>query len=461
MCLVALSVLDNYILAMTMSGSTIGPQNLSVLRLLRLARLVRIMKILRNSKKLNLVLSGVIEAMTSTFWVCVVVAVAIYIGSIFCVGMLGRDDGTYSEKYPGYSTDTVDIENMEFMVEYNPHLAFGNMGRAMLTLFNVVLLVEWPEVVRPLMIRQPGFVLAFVCFVLVVTFGIFNVIVAMICEHVMKNAHALVAEAEEKVLAKKLRILKQIGTMVNQIDQNVDGKVSFEEIEDVLNKKDSALLAMLNSADLHLPIGFSPHELLCMLDHDGDGMLTCDEFVQSFYRFIDGGQFQHMCLLQTSLNTLRVELSEMSKELRCLLDLRFDELDAKLLSMRKQAEVGPACAPERLNRVERATSGDLAQTYAFDANSVHAVLQAMVGEVVHVRLESLSHQPAEIGVTLVLQAGDAPTSGSATAQQPECVHSQESFELCAPGRNLKTPLTIAIRSANATTHDTDKFRKRL
>merc|ERR1719469_942974 len=92
---------------------------------------------------------------------------------------------------------------------------------------------------------------------------------------------------------------------------------------------------MLDSADLQLPIGFTPFELLRMLDHDGDGVLTCDEFVQSLYRTIEGGSFQHMCLLQTSLNTLVVEV----KDQREVLSRQLAQLETRLVSVLARPQI--------------------------------------------------------------------------------------------------------------------------
>lgn len=64
-------------------------------------------------------------------------------------------------------------------------------------------------------------------------------------------------------------------------------------------------MSLLNDACLKLPKGFTPNELLCMLDDDGDYILTHDEFVQSFYRLIDGGQFQQTCMIQIGINALK------------------------------------------------------------------------------------------------------------------------------------------------------------
>ena len=39
--------------------------------------------------------------------------------------------------------------------ELNPYTAFGSMGKARLTVCNSAILVEWPEIVRPIVMKQP------------------------------------------------------------------------------------------------------------------------------------------------------------------------------------------------------------------------------------------------------------------------------------------------------------------
>merc|ERR1719223_1260667 len=111
--------------------------------------------------------------MKSAFWVGLVLLFTIYIMAIFCVNYIGRDGAMYS----GYTTDPEEIDYSEVIKNFNPYLAFGSMPKSMLTLFNIATLAEWPEIIRPLMVKQPLYPFFFCLYVIFITFGAMNVIV--------------------------------------------------------------------------------------------------------------------------------------------------------------------------------------------------------------------------------------------------------------------------------------------
>merc|ERR1719223_112879 len=122
----------------------------------------------------------------------------------------------------------------------------------------------------------------------------------------MQSADQLKKEHNAAEAKAKLEVLNKIRDHVREIDLNGDNTVSMEELETCLGGNDgSLLLLLLDGEDLHLPRGFSPEELLCMLDQSGDGTLEIDEFVGSFYRLIDSGPFQQVCLLQAGINSIK------------------------------------------------------------------------------------------------------------------------------------------------------------
>merc|ERR1719162_2919597 len=156
-----------------------------------------------------LVLRGVVEAIHATFWTAIVVLMCIYVSAIFCTDYLGRAEGL-NTLYPGYSESEEEIAEQEFMQNYNPYTCFGSMSRSMLTLFNIALLAEWTEVVRPISLRQPQFVFFFLFFTLLVSCGIMNVVIAMIVDKVISNARAAEKESEEAERNDKVKVLEQL-----------------------------------------------------------------------------------------------------------------------------------------------------------------------------------------------------------------------------------------------------------
>lgn len=300
--LVLLAVIDTWIFGLF--AQDVDLQQLSILRTLRLIRLVRVLRLIRQFQQLAIVLSGIAEAIKATIWIASVMTLTIYVGAVFCVGFLGQPNG---HLYPGYSKNVEDIDQTDMMKEFNPYLSFGNIPKSMLTLFNIAILAEWQEVVRPIMVRQPGLVFFFIVFSMFITFGILNVMIAMIVDRVLENARTIAKEEEQREKTKKLQTLNQIQELVRNIDLDNDGKVFLNEIEDDLEEATSPLCQLLSK--VNLPHGFSAQELVYLLDEDGDGAVQYEEFVTAFYRMIDCDDFQHLCLVQTGINSIKRKMN--------------------------------------------------------------------------------------------------------------------------------------------------------
>lgn len=346
--LVVIAVLNLWVLDLI--GGAMVPT--WVWRLLRLSKLSRTLRLVRTFKRLFLVTIGVWEAMKATFWVALLLAVSIYAGAIFCVGVLGpRADGV--DRYPGYSDDDEQINRQEIMQEFNPYLSFGTVPRAMLTLFNIALLTQWREVMGPVALFNPYMIAFFFAFMTFVTFGLMNVLVGLIVNEVIENSQKLAAEEQLLERQQKLQTIKRIQQLVADIDLDNDGRVSIDDFERSLADQDSPMSVQLGQVDL--PLGFSPLELLSMLDSNGDGTLNHDEFVMSFYRLLDGGPFQHSCLVQMGINSLKFgqRVNEMRLE-------RIESLVLELAKgLRSSGTLDEAAGPMRHSAWQGAAPGSL------------------------------------------------------------------------------------------------------
>ena len=193
----------------------------------------------------------------------------------------------------------------------------------MLTLFNITILAEWVEVVRPVSEKQPLMVVFFVFFALFVCYGVMNVIIGMIVESVITHAREKQKLYAEQELSEKLAKLKEISKMTNDMDVNQDGKVSLTEME--ANLQHGAMRALLNQ--LKLPAGLTGAELLAMLDEDGDESLDFEEIVRSFYRMVDSNDFQRMCIHQIGIGKLKQRLNQRDNDDRLATDASVDSSD--------------------------------------------------------------------------------------------------------------------------------------
>jgi len=74
---------------------------------------------------------------------------------------------------------------------------FGNLGVSLLTLFQVLTLEGWPDVMRQVSGSYPWAWLFFVPFVLIATFAVLNLVVAVIVDSMQTGVKAAVAVQEE------------------------------------------------------------------------------------------------------------------------------------------------------------------------------------------------------------------------------------------------------------------------
>jgi len=301
--LVMLSVVDTWVISRFIEGTAMELQMLSVLRIVRLFRLVRVMRLIKHFKHLALVFSGVIEALRTTVYVAAVLLMFLYVFALFCTVYLGRP----TTLYPGYAPLESEIDEQEVMLNYNPYLCFGSMSKSMLTLFNMAIMAEWTEIVRPVSQKQPHYVLVFLVFAMIVSFGVMNVIIGMIVENVMGNAKAMEAEDVARELKRKGDVVEQIRLLIIDLDTDGDNEITLEELKSSMREVeggDSKMTELLKTADL--PVGCNAEELFYMLDQKSDGMLHQKEFMGSLYRLIEGGSFQLMCLLMAGLNETKL-----------------------------------------------------------------------------------------------------------------------------------------------------------
>merc|ERR1719387_2191015 len=87
-----ISIVDMWILAAL--GANSGMKTLAVLRIFRIFRAVRLLRMLNTFRELTLIAEGLFKALGTTSWVSLLLILLLYIFSIFCVRLIGRE-GTY------------------------------------------------------------------------------------------------------------------------------------------------------------------------------------------------------------------------------------------------------------------------------------------------------------------------------------------------------------------------------
>merc|ERR1719197_38692 len=117
---------------------------LMILRVMRLARVARSVRFLRKVRRLWLIIGGIIDSISSMFWVLLCLLSVIYIAAVLLLTLLPRER---QMRYPGFSEDR---EEWATVQQFNSFQYFGDVMRTMMTLFNTAILVEYPEFFRAL-----------------------------------------------------------------------------------------------------------------------------------------------------------------------------------------------------------------------------------------------------------------------------------------------------------------------
>eukprot|EP00747_Dinoflagellata_sp_TGD_P076225 gnl/TRDRNA2_/TRDRNA2_159059_c0_seq2.p1 gnl/TRDRNA2_/TRDRNA2_159059_c0~~gnl/TRDRNA2_/TRDRNA2_159059_c0_seq2.p1 ORF type:complete len:287 (-),score=53.25 gnl/TRDRNA2_/TRDRNA2_159059_c0_seq2:10-870(-) len=188
----------------------------------------------------------------------------------------------------------------------------------MYTLFNVVILSEWPEVGRPLWEAQPYMFIPFFGFIVFTTFGLANVIIGIIVDSTMTAADAVNAHEMSKKALRNLKDLKLIHDMLYSVHHGRQNSHMISR-NDFLHlwKKNPNLSQALNDI-LDLPRLATGEEVFDLLDRRGGEAMTAADFMLDTFRLNDHNEFQGQLQTLISLHRLERTLSRTREEVHAL-----------------------------------------------------------------------------------------------------------------------------------------------
>ena len=143
------NIFDFIIVALSLSASA----GISVLRALRIFRVMRLLSVL---PQMRIVTEAMLHTLPSLFGVAILLFIFYYVYAVLCVNLFG-------EKFPQ---------------------AFGSLSISFFTLFRLMIMDDFGNIVRPIM-REFAYAWAiFVSFVLIVGFVVLNLVVGIIVESI-------------------------------------------------------------------------------------------------------------------------------------------------------------------------------------------------------------------------------------------------------------------------------------
>jgi voltage-gated sodium channel len=158
------SVFDFIVIAIALLPSGGSLSALRALRVLRVLRLVSMMPSLRA------VVDALLRAMPAMGSVAALLLLVLYVGAVIATRLFGVSDPQ----------------------------RFGDLGNSLLTMFQILTLEGWPDIMRATLETHPYAWMFFVPFVLIATFAILNLVVAVIVDSMQSGVQAVVAEEDQK-----------------------------------------------------------------------------------------------------------------------------------------------------------------------------------------------------------------------------------------------------------------------
>jgi voltage-gated sodium channel len=170
------SVFDFLVVGIALVPAT---ENLSVLRALRVLRVLRLITVV---PALRRVVGGLIGALPGMGSIALLLLLVFYVFAVMATQLFGDDF---------------------------PEL-FGNLGRSAFTLFAVMTLETWVDgVVKPVMEKYPYAWMFFIPYILITTFAVLNLFIAVIV-NAMQTEHEAARKEEERQYAEEQRKLGKI-----------------------------------------------------------------------------------------------------------------------------------------------------------------------------------------------------------------------------------------------------------
>lgn len=182
------SVFDFLVVGIALLPATGSLSALRALRVMRILRLVSVMPSLRA------VVDALLRALPSMTSVAALLTLVLYVGAVIATRL-------YGQTFPAW---------------------FGDLWLSLLTLFQILTLEGWADIMREMLPVHPEAWLFFVPFVLIATFAVLNLVVAVIVDSMQSGVRAAVAEDEKTRDAELLRdIDREFSEMLAAIRQDI------------------------------------------------------------------------------------------------------------------------------------------------------------------------------------------------------------------------------------------------
>eukprot|EP00747_Dinoflagellata_sp_TGD_P005029 gnl/TRDRNA2_/TRDRNA2_112694_c0_seq1.p1 gnl/TRDRNA2_/TRDRNA2_112694_c0~~gnl/TRDRNA2_/TRDRNA2_112694_c0_seq1.p1 ORF type:complete len:616 (-),score=123.17 gnl/TRDRNA2_/TRDRNA2_112694_c0_seq1:21-1868(-) len=300
--LVSIGVLDVWIFGLIGLGGQARILTLSrMFKLLRLARILRILRLFRFLKELVLLTQAIVGAMAAMVWSLMLICVVLIIGAMFTTRVIGRDccepGATFQNTHGG---------------EWDAW--FGTLPRSLFTLFQIMTLENWPNIARPAQEQSVWLVIFFIVFIMFTNITLMNTVAGVVCENVLCIAAREEEVQKAEVEKKRKDTCKTLREAFAKLDLDRSGSLEFAEV--MANPdthtiiKDALVQMQMSAVDVK--------DLFQVLDVDGSGTITQDEFVDGIMMTPKSPIAVHMLTLRSEVGRISTKLQDAVVQLKGL-----------------------------------------------------------------------------------------------------------------------------------------------
>jgi voltage-gated sodium channel len=227
-----------------------------IIRLLRLLRIVRNIRGIRMFRELWMIIQGLLDSLRTMGWVSLLLFMIVYCISVVLTTTVGQSD--YVKEHWIYSQQYV-----------------GTVYRSMWTVIQLITFDNWAtDIARPMSEVSPITTWICIATITVCTFGVLNVIIAVMVERTLtiaKENRDIIGGVLEKT---EKELLKSMAEDFFALDEDGSGELDFDEFQKLIHTPNFSFKLRL--------LGIFEDEaesLFELMDADSSGTVSPEEFI--------------------------------------------------------------------------------------------------------------------------------------------------------------------------------------
>jgi len=270
--------------------------NLTYLRIIRIFRMIRVFRVVRIFKfvaGLRRMVISIYGGAMSLVWAFLLLCLLIFIFGVFLCDQISDGLNPLHVRRLHILSGSAAVNEMEaehrvlHMLRDTEQMTtaqalqsrYGSLGHCMMTLLLSISGGDWGELARPLARVSEGLVYPFALYVMIMVFGILNVLTGAFVESAIEATATDRDNAIETAMQEKDSFVNKLKAIFEETDQDGSGQISFEEFANHLENEE--VLAHLHSMGLET---VEARGLFKLLDLDNSNSVNIDELISGCLR---------------------------------------------------------------------------------------------------------------------------------------------------------------------------------